>query len=68
MCVCAATVGDLWCGSNMESGAQPGRRSDSLRKRTLEERKNTGGDCVLLPAKHRESDEETEELVTNRAR
>ena len=32
----------------------------SLRKRTLEERKNTGGDCVLLPAKHRESDEETE--------
>ena len=52
----------------MESGAQPGRRSDSLRKRTLEERKNTGGDCVLLPAKHRESDEETEELVTNRGR
>ena len=68
MCVCVL-LQSVTCGVVvMESGAQPGRRSDSLRKRTLEERKNTGGDCVLLPAKHRESDEETEELVTNRAR
>ena len=51
------------CLATMESGAQPGRRLDGLRKRTLEDRKSSGEEFVL-PAKQRECDDEKEEYAS----
>ena len=48
----------------MESGAQPVRRLESLRKRTLEDRKSSGGEEFVLPPKQRECNEEKEDFAS----